>query len=127
MNYIIIIFAVISLNACGEEYSRIIRNNTQYGVEIINYEDLSNDGSDTFTYIDPFSEFSSTTPYGPNGFFSTPPFTLVINFYKEDTDTVYHKLFKRYDTTLLFQCLTGSAPPTCIIDERHLEGAKLIE
>ncbi len=133
MNHIIIIFAVISLNACGEEYSRVIRNNTQYGVEIINYEDLSNDGSDTFTYIDPFSEFSSTTPYGPNGFFSTPPYTpeqtdsLVINFYKEGTDTIYRKRFVQYDTTLLFQCLTGSVPPTCIIDERHLEGAKLIE
>ncbi len=100
MNYIIIILSILFfVDACSKEYPRIIRNNTHYGVEIINYENQSTDGSDTFPYIDPYSEFSSTAPVGPDGFFQTPPFTpeqtdsLVINFYKEGTDTIYAQAF----------------------------------
>lgn len=131
-----ILFAMVAIvlltDTCGMEYPRGINNNTEYGVEIINYGNVPPIGSDTLTYIDPFSEISSTSPSGPNGFFQTPPFTpeqtdsLIINFYQEGSDTVYHKVFKQYDTTLLFRCLTGSEPPTCTIEERHLEGATLI-
>jgi len=133
MNNLIGIFAILLLtDTCGMEYSRTIKNDTPYVVEIINYENQSTDGSDTFTYIDPYSEFSGTNPDGPVGFFNVPPYTpeqtdsLVLNFYKEGSDTIYRKRFVQYDTTLLFRCLTGSEPPTCIIEERHLEGAMLV-
>lgn len=135
MNYNIIIISVILLltDTCGTFYSRSIKNYTRYGLEIINYENFSTDGSDTVTYIAPHGDFEISDYDAPDlGFFSYPPFTpdqtdsLVINFYQEGSDTIYHKVFKQYDTTLLFRCLTGSEPPTCVIEERHLEGAEVI-
>lgn len=133
MNYFIVILTILLLtDTCRTEYPRGVTNNTKFGVEIINYANVPPIGADTLTYIDPFKEISSISPSGPNGFFQTPPFTpeqtdsLVINFYQEGSDTLYRKVFKQYDTTLLFRCLTGSEPPTCIIKERHLEGAMLV-
>lgn len=133
MNYMLITLTILLLtDTCGPVGHRSIQNYTMYGVEIINYANVPPIGADTFSYIKPFGELSVTAPDEIIGYFNVPPFTpeqtdsLIINFYQEGSDTVYHKVFKQYDTTLLFRCLTGSEPPTCTIEERHLEGATLI-
>lgn len=130
-----IILVAIMILSCEFYSQRFIENKTKYTVwiELHKIPSLKNDVVYLSDSIKSFSTYEKTFrgKNHENFYFLGGPYadndidSLVLLFVGQDT--TYRKVFFQNDTSKLFNCLIKTSRETCIINESHLKGARLIE